>query len=105
MVNTRLRRGGLLLRVLLATAVGISVGSGLLVWTRTEIVSLHYRLTRLTDLEAKLRRDVEMLRVEAAALAAPQRIEVKARALGLRYPDAGQVIRLPRVQVAAGAPE
>ena len=104
-MNLRLQRGGPLLRILLVTALGISLGSGLLVWTRTRIVSLDYRLTRLVDLESELRGDVEKLRVEAAALASPERIETRARSLGLRYPAAGQVIRLPTIDVAAGAPE
>lgn len=105
MVNLRLQRAGPLLRILLATAVGISIGSGVLVWTRTRVVSLHYRLTRLVDLKSQLREDVEKLRVEAAALAAPRQLEAKARVLGLRYPESGQVIRLPAGDVAAGAPE
>jgi cell division protein FtsL len=87
------------LRILLATAVGLSIGLGVLVWTRTQIVSLHYSLTR------QLRGEVEKLRVEAAALSGPQRIETKARSLGLRYPGPRQVVRLPAGDVAAGAPE
>ncbi len=105
MVNLRLKRSGRWLGILLATVVGISVGSGALVWTRTHIVSLHYRLTRLGELETHLRRDVEKLRLEAAALASPRRIEAKARALGLGYPKAGQVVHLSALDVASGAPE
>ena len=105
MVNLRLKRSGHWLGILLATVVGISVGSGALVWTRTHIVSLHYRLTRLGELETHLRRDVEKLRLEAAALASPRRIEAKARALGLGYPKAGQVVHLSALDVASGAPE
>ncbi len=105
MVNLRLKRGGPWLRILLATVVGISAGSGTLVWTRTHIVSLHYQLTRLDALESQLRRDVEKLRLEAAALAAPQRIETQARSLGLGYPKAGQVVHLSALDVASGAPE
>ena len=104
-MNTRLRRGGPLLRILLATAVGISIGLGVLVWTRTQIVSLRYSLTRLAERESQLRGEVEKLRVEAAALSGPQRIETKARSLGLRYPGPRQVVRLPVGDVAAGAPE
>ena len=105
MVNLRLKRGGRWLGILLATVVGISIGSGALVWTRTHIVSLHYRLTRLGELETQLRRDVEKLRLEAAALASPRRIEAKARSLGLGYPKAGQVVHLSAADVASGAPE
>lgn len=105
MVNLRLKRGGRWLGILLATVVGISVGSGALVWTRTHIVSLQYQLTRLGELESQLRRDVEKLRLEAAALASPRRIEAKARALGLDYPKAGQVVHLSAADVASGARE
>ena len=104
-MNLRLKQGGRWLGILLATVVGISAGSGALVWTRTRIVSLHYQLTRLGELHTELRRDVEKLRLEAAALAAPQRIEAKAREYGLGYPTAGQVIRLSARDVASGAPE
>ena len=93
-MNPRLRRGGAWLRIVLASAVGVAVGAGALVWTRTEILSLRYELTRLLDDEARLLADAEKLRLAAAALSTPERIEARARKLGLRYPRTGDVIRL-----------
>ncbi len=93
-MNPRLRRGGPWLRIALASAVGVAVGAGALVWTRTEILSLRYELSRLVDDEARLLADVEKLHVEAAVLSTPERIESRARKLGLRYPRTGDVVRL-----------
>ena len=61
-------------------------------WTRTEILSLRYEHASLLERESELLGEVEKLRVEAAALSAPERIERRAQALGLRYPRAGQII-------------
>ncbi len=97
-MNARLRRGHPLLAAAVATAIGAGIGAGALVWTRTEILSLRYERARLVAEEARLRSQVEKLRVEKAALSAPERIEPRARRLGLRYPGPGQVIR----DVAAG---
>ena len=97
MVNIRLRKGGLVLNILLATAVGAAVGSTLLVYTRTELLSLRYRLNSLRQLEGYLRSEVEKLRLEAAILAAPESLEDRARELGLAYPKDGQVVQLPNV--------
>ncbi len=93
-MNPRLRRGGVWLRIALASAVGVALGAGALVWTRTEILSLRYELARLLDDEARLQADAEKLRLEAAVLSRPERIESRARKLGLRYPRTGEVIRL-----------
>ena len=97
MVNIRLRNGGRLLHLLLAGAVGLTLGAAVLVHTRTEILSLRYKLNALLQHEADLRSDVEKLRLEAAVLAAPRALERKALSLGLRYPSEGQVIALPDV--------
>jgi cell division protein FtsL len=94
-VNARLRGGGTWLRIALATALGVALGAGALVWTRTEILSLRYELSRLDEDERILLDDVEKLRLELAALRAHERIEAGARRLGLRYPRAGEVIHLP----------
>ena len=104
-MNIRLQHGGPGLRILLAAAVGLSLGAGLLVYTRTEVYSLSYRLSALVSREAQLRGRVEKLRLEAAALAAPGRLESEARALGLTYPDPGQIVLLDSVDVASGVPE
>ncbi len=92
-MNARLSVGGPLLRVILATVLGIAIGSAALVWTRTRVVSLRYELARRVNEHADLRADVEKLRVEVAALSSPDRIEAEARQLGLRYPRAGQILR------------
>ena len=52
--------------------------------------------------------EVERLRIEAAALAAPERIEPRAKALGLMYPKPEQILALDETRhgqrdVAAGA--
>ena len=93
-MNARLRGGGRWLQVALATALGIALGAGALVWTRTEILSLRYELSDLDQDETRLRSAVEKLRLEEAALRATERIESRARALGLRYPRPGEVIHL-----------
>jgi cell division protein FtsL len=103
-VNTQVRRGGPVQRALVATAIGVLLGAGALVWTRTEILSVRYHLARLFDSEAELRAEVEKLEVEVAALGAPARIERQARALGLREPQPGQVVRVAAGDVAAGGP-
>jgi len=96
-MNTRLRGGGTKLRLLLAGAVGLCIGAATLVYIRTEILSMRYELSDLMQHEARLRSDVEKLRVEAAALAAPDTLESQARSLGLLYPSAGQVVKLPEL--------
>lgn len=105
MLNIRLQRSGSLLRILLVAAVGVSLGCGLLVWTRTQITSLRYQLTQLLDRESQLRSDIEKLQVEAAVLSAPDRIEREALFLGLRYPKAGQLVRVHTTDAAGGGPE
>ena len=100
MVNTRVRKSSLLLNILLATVVGVAVGSTLLVYTRTEILSLRYHLDSLRRHETRLRSDVEKLSIEAAALEAGQSLEGRARELGLIYPMAGQVVQLRPPDVA-----
>jgi cell division protein FtsL len=101
-VNTQLRAGGSLQRALVATAIGVLLGAGALVWTRTAILSLQYQLARLVDREAELRGEVEKLEIEVAALSAPARVEREARALGLREPQPGQVLRVATGDGAAG---
>ena len=102
-MNSRLRKAGNVQRVLIASALGVLVGAGALVWTRTEILSLQYRLGRAVERAAHLRAEVEKLRVEVAALSAPERIEPRALRLGLRYPGRGQVIDISSIDVASGA--
>lgn len=101
-MNTTLRTGGTLQQALLATAIGVAVGAGVLVWTRTELLSLQYRLARQVETEAELRAEVEKLRVEVAALSAPARIEREALALGLRAAGPDQVVDVAADVAAAG---
>jgi cell division protein FtsL len=69
---------------------------------------MRYELGRRVSHEHELSLEVERLRVEAAALASPERIEPRALELGLVYPKPEQVVSLhePRVarahDVAAG---
>ena len=101
-MNSHVRVAGRIQKALVATAIGATLGAGLLVWARTEIRSLQYRLTRLVDHETTLRAEVEKLSVEVAALSAPARIEKRARALGLRDPAPGQLVSgFTRERVAA----
>lgn len=88
----------------LATIAAVLLGATVLVAVRTRVTDLRYRLsTRLEELR-KLDHEVERLRIEVAALQAPKRIEARARVLGLRYPEPGQVRRLEAIaDVAAGS--
>jgi cell division protein FtsL len=99
-VNVRLRKSGPLARLLGFATLGLLVGAGVIVWARTEVTRLRYQLMQAYETESLLRDEVEKLRVEAAALAAPERLEKEARALGLRYPEPGQV-----VAVSLGEPQ
>ena len=94
-MNTRLQHTGPLARLLLAAALGVALGAGALVWTRTELLSLRYERENLARREAQLRNEVEKLRVEEAALTSQERIEEHADRLQLRYPAPGQVLRVP----------
>jgi cell division protein FtsL len=93
-MNVRLRRGGWLVRALGPAVVALATIIGLSVWTRTEVTALRYRISQLRDEESAMRRDVERLRIEVAALASPDRIEREARRLGLKRPRPGQIVPL-----------
>lgn len=94
MLNSRLRHSGPWFQVLLALALGVIAASGGLVYVRTRLTSLRYELGRRVAQEHALSLEVERLRVEAAALAAPERVEPRARAIGLAYPRPEQVVAL-----------
>ncbi len=98
-MNARLRPGGYRLRVLLAAVLGVVLAAAALVGVRTEITSLRYELGRLRSEHTRLWGDVEKLRVEAAVLTSPERLEADALALGLIHPESGQVISLPPVGI------
>ena len=108
MLNTRLRKSGPWFYGLLALALGAIAASGVLVYVRTQLTSLRYELGRRVSQEHELGMEVERLRIEAAALAAPERIEPRAKALGLVYPKPEQILALDgsshgQRDVAAGA--
>jgi cell division protein FtsL len=107
MLNSRLRKNGPWLQTLLALALGVIAACGGLVYVRTRVTSLKYELGRRVESERELSREVERLRIEATALAAPERIEPRARQLGLVYPKPEQVVSLGADgrlhDVAAGA--
>ena len=92
MVNSRRKPNGPILRVALGATLGLVLGASALVWTRSEITQLRYRLAEVDVLRVQLERRVEKLRIEAAALSAPEKLEARARSLGLRYPTAGEVV-------------
>ena len=93
-MNRRIEKRSPFLSLALATALGLAIGSAALVWARTQMVSLRYERVVLIGEEAELREELERLRLERAALAAPERIEQYARRLGLVYPKPGQVQRI-----------
>ncbi len=96
-MNVRLRKGRWLGRLLGPGIVVLGTVIGLTVWARTEVTAHRYHISRLREQEAALRVDVEKLRTEVAALAAPERIEREARRRGLTHPRPGQIVPLPSV--------
>lgn len=63
------------------------------VWSRVEVTSLEYEISGLETSLRKARQETSQLRLEAASLRSPDRIEQVARAkLGLRLPVSEQVI-------------
>lgn len=110
MLNARLHKQGPWFSALVALALGAIAASGVLVYVRTHVTSLRYELGRRVSHEHALSLEVERLRVETAALSAPERIEPRALELGLIYPAPEQIVSLsdnplatPR-DVAAGGP-
>ncbi len=68
----------------------------LLVWQRLRVVQLGYVLSTAARLERGLEQMNRELRLELTTLTARERLESMARRrLGLRDPEAGQVVRLP----------
>ncbi len=74
--------------------LGVIVAAACLVGARTQITSLRYELQKSRSAETQLRREVERLRIEAAVLTAPKRLEARALELGMTYPRSGQVVSL-----------
>ncbi len=75
----------------------VAVGCALFyVWTRLQVVSWGYKISRGTERQAELRQTNRELRIEAASLRSPGRIETIARRdLGLTFarPDQIQVVK------------
>lgn len=102
-MNARLRQGGPVLRAVLAVTLGLIVGAGAVVWARSELVRLRYRQAQLARVQAALDRELEKLRIEVAALTAPEQLESQARELGLHFPEPGQVVQVSGSGAASGA--
>lgn len=63
------------------------------VWSRVQVTSLDYEVSQLESTLRDLRQETSNLRLEAASLSSPERIERVARKeLKLRLPSAEQVI-------------
>lgn len=63
------------------------------VWSRVQVTGLEYEISRLEGDLRDARKETSQLRLEAASLSSPDRIErVARRDLGLRLPVAEQVI-------------
>ncbi len=63
------------------------------VWSRVQVTSLEYEISQLETHLRDLRQETSNLRLEAASLSSPERIErVAKRDLHLRLPAADQVI-------------
>ncbi len=62
------------------------------VWSRIELTHLEYDLSRLNSELRSTRQEVKKLRIEAASLRHPKRIERLAAKQGLRMPTSSQVI-------------
>ncbi len=98
-MNARLRRGGPALRWILSATLGIVGAAALLVAVRTQVTSLRYELRDDRRQQLVLREEVEQLRVATEVLGSAERLEPRALALGLIFPQPGQVIAL-----SAGGP-
>lgn len=67
------------------------------VWSRVQVTSLDYEISRVEASLRKAKHETSQLRLEAASLESPERIERVARKeLGLRLPVAEQVITVDR---------
>jgi cell division protein FtsL len=63
------------------------------VWSRVQVTGLEYEISRVEEELRNARKETLQLRLEAASLSSPERIErVARRELGLRLPVSEQVI-------------
>jgi cell division protein FtsL len=102
MSGWRAKRRGVAWRRLRTFSAGglvaaVAVGCALFyVWTRLQVVSWGYKISRSTARQAELRQTNRELRIEAASLRSPGRIETIARRrLGLEFarPDQIRVVK------------
>lgn len=70
------------------------VSALVLTYSRLEITRLRYDLNNLHQKRQTLLAEADRLRVEAAALSSPRRIEKLAREAGFTYPDRDSVVVL-----------
>ncbi len=78
---------------LLAFVAVIMVVSLFFVWSRIQVVNLDYDISRMEGQVRDLKQEAQQLRLEAASLRSPGRIEkVAVRKLGLRQPTPDQVL-------------
>jgi cell division protein FtsL len=79
--------------VALGAVALVLVGSALFyVWTRHEVTSWGYSISRATERQSQLKEMNRELRLEVASLRSPSRIESIARKeLGLDFPKPGQI--------------
>ena len=74
----------------IALVLGVSL---FFVWSRVQVTGLEYEISRLESSLRSSRQETSKLRLEAASLSNPERIERVARKeLNLRLPSAEQVI-------------
>ncbi len=67
------------------------------VWSRLQVVHLEYEISSLESRVREATQDVQRLRLEAASLRSPARIEQVAQSrIGLRLPTPDQVIPVER---------
>lgn len=77
---------------LLAMIAAILLVSLFFVWSRVQVIDMEYELSRLESNLRDADKETARLRLEAASLSSPERIEQVARQeLGLRLPTTEQV--------------
>lgn len=62
------------------------------VWSQVMMTKLEYQVAAQHEMRQQILTQQERLKLELAALKAPQRLETAARALGLTYPEMSRVV-------------
>ncbi|MFP6663678.1 MAG: hypothetical protein VCC00_05715 [Deltaproteobacteria bacterium] len=95
-VELGLAARGHLTRRTIAAAVAMILAGLFQVYTGLRVSELSYELSHAHEVQARLGREKQELRVALAAATAPDRLEALAKErLGLRPPAPGQVVMLP----------